>query len=112
MANRTRRAGWFVAVGLLLAACTSPTQSSTPPRASPNLTPAAADLCAGSTYSRCVASVTSAIEAGAKLFAVCEYAGGEGDVVLLENASDAEASCSENGQISPRKVFQVVDIHP
>jgi hypothetical protein len=56
--------------------------------------------------------VTSAIEAGAKLFAVCEYAGGEGDVVLLENAGDAEASCSENGQISPSKVFQVVDIHP
>jgi len=68
------------------------------------------DVCTGTTYGRCVDSVTTAIRAGWTRFAICEYENGEGDVVLLEAGANADNECSGGGAISPSRVFDVVEL--
>jgi hypothetical protein len=69
----------------------------------------AEDMCSGTTYSGCVAGVAAAVGAGWKLFAICEYANGEGDVVQLDTAGEADDRCSAGGTIAPSTVFAVVN---
>jgi hypothetical protein len=68
------------------------------------------EVCSGTTYSRCVDSVTTAIKAGWTRFAICEYGNGEGDVVLLDAGANAENKCSGGGAKSPSRVFDVVEL--
>ena len=42
-------------------------------------------------------------------FAICEYAAGHGNVVPLAPGDDPTKKCSENGLITPSKVFKVVN---
>jgi hypothetical protein len=86
----------------------TPPPAAAPTSASGGRTPA--EICAGTTYSRCVGSVTTALGAGWRLFVICEYAGGEGDVALIDKAADAPDECSGSGLITPSKVFAVVDL--
>jgi hypothetical protein len=76
--------------------------------ASPVGTKFAEDMCAGATYGGCVDGVAKAVDAGWKLFAICEFANGGGDVVRLDKSADAGNKCSGGGRIVPSKVFSVV----
>ena len=101
MATPSRRVGvGFIAavVALLTAGC----------NATPAGTAYAEDICRGTTYSGCVQAVATAVSAGWKSFAICEYADGAGDVVLLDKATDAGQRCSAGGTIAPSIVFSVV----
>ena len=113
MGQRTRAVSWLAAVALLAASCASTTAPTTAPTPVPRVTQgpqSAADLCAGSAYSRCVDSVTTATGAGWKLFAICEYPSGEGDIVLLDDPEEAETACSADGYIDVYNVFDVIEL--
>jgi hypothetical protein len=81
----------------------------------PEPTPAAIAIaeaaCAGSTYSRCLDDLLLTMrQAPGSLIAICEYADGEGEIVPLETASDAEAWCSGDGETFSGRVVNVVQL--
>ena len=50
-------------------------------------------LCAGSTYTQCVANMTLALQQGWKHIAICEYPNGGGDIVRIEEGNTAAGAC-------------------
>lgn len=67
------------------------------------------DACNGTSYRRCEQSLTTALDVFAGSYvAICEYADGEGDIVLLDSPDVAEEECSGYGLISPSDVADVV----
>jgi hypothetical protein len=51
----------------------------------------AEQACEGTQYVRCVKNVSEMTTlAPGKLIAICEYADGEGDIVLIDSEADAE----------------------
>jgi hypothetical protein len=67
--------------------------------------------CAGTTYTRCVTSLTLAMDAfPGTLLAICEYAAGEGDAVIVDDGETPEAACSGGGLMSPSAVHGTLRI--
>src|SRR6478735_6285395 len=97
----------LLAVLVILEGCGGGTPATT--HATPNLAPAAADLCKGSTYTNCTTNVKAIYAQGWAAFAICEYAGGQGNVVPLATGDDPAKKCSANGSIASSKVFMVVN---
>ena len=80
----------------------------TPPAAASDF---ARQSCAGTTYSRCVRNIQLVMETvPGSLVAICEYGGGEGDIVLLETRGDAEGMCSGDGLTTPSRVFDTIQL--
>jgi hypothetical protein len=107
----------IAAVALSLAACgvSNPADSVSRATAGPTSGDGTAILvekaCAGTSYSRCVASLTLAVSAfPGSVVAICEYGAGEGDVVTVDENETAEAACSSNGLIVPSAVHTTVKI--
>jgi hypothetical protein len=96
----------LIASIILVAACSSP-----PPAASPSPSPDLADqICAGA-YSRCATSLRPLLSTlHGQLVAVCDYGNDTGDVVFIDNASEAADKCSGGGQFSPSRVVRTVAI--
>jgi hypothetical protein len=69
----------------------------------------ASATCTDTTYARCIEGLLTIMSlAPGSLVAICEYDLGTGDVVLIEDADEAEAACSADGLISPSQVVSVV----
>jgi hypothetical protein len=67
--------------------------------------------CPGTTYTRCVNSLTLAMDAfPGTLVAICEYPSGEGDVVTVDDGETPEVACSGGGLISPSSVHGTLKI--
>ena len=81
------------------------------PAAGTELTAEAKAACAATTYANCLQSLATAFSLlRGSTVAVCEYADGQGDVVAVENADQAEEECSDAGSIAPSKVVAVFAI--
>jgi hypothetical protein len=79
----------------------------------PEPTPAqialAESVCARSTYVRCLDDLLLTMRrAPGSLVAICDYADGEGEIVPLETADDAEAWCAGDGDTVSGRVAEVV----
>ena len=105
-------------LAILLLACTpSSVPGTTAPSvtSSPSVVDVASDLvaksCAGTTYTRCVASLTTAVGVfKGSTVAICEYANGEGDVVTVDASETPEDACSGGGLITPSRAHATVQI--
>ena len=68
-------------------------------------------MCRASGYVGCLEGLTLiAATAPGSLIAICDYRDGTGDIVLIEDASDAESECSADGSISPSRVVGVAQL--
>jgi hypothetical protein len=79
----------------------------------PEPTPAqialAESTCARSTFVRCLDDLLLTMrQAPGSLVAICDYADGEGEIVPLETADDAEAWCAGDGETFSGRVAEVV----
>ena len=96
--------------------CSAPEVASAPlckliaaPR--PGVTDIVNQACAGTTYSRCVQTLTQAMDIfPGTLIAICEYPDGEGDVVTVDASETPEAACSGGGLITPSAVHGTLTI--
>lgn len=96
-----------VLMTLTLAVSTRPkasVQAGAPATAQPSIADA---LCAGTTYTGCVADLTMALELGWKRIAICEFPNGHGDIAKIEAGQTPEFLCSGTG---PSKVFKAIEL--
>lgn len=69
------------------------------------------DACAGSSYTECEVDLDIMADlAAGSLVAICEYADGEGDIVIVRNEQGAARACSGDGLIDPSKVHLVLQL--
>jgi hypothetical protein len=67
--------------------------------------------CADTNYGNCLEGIRLMMQtAQGSTVAVCEYADGQGDVVIIESRAEAEAECSGGGSITPSRVVRVVEV--
>lgn len=79
------------------------------PERAPDQASFAQEACAGSSYTGCESGLQLAMDVvPGTLVAICEYEDDQGDVVFLDDASEAESRCSADGLNVPSRVFDVV----
>jgi hypothetical protein len=106
----------IAALALSLAACGGAAPSAAEPAvtaasATDGASQLVANACAGTTYTRCLTSLASAVDVFAgSTVAICEYGAGEGDVVTVDEGETAEDACSGGGLIEPSTVHATVEI--
>jgi hypothetical protein len=106
----------IAALALSLAACGAAAPSAAEPAvtagsATDGVSEFVANACAGTTYTRCVASLSSVMDAFAgSTVAICEYEPGEGDVVTVDEGETPEGACSGGGLIEPSTVHATLEI--
>ena len=109
----------IVVLSLILLACSRPatpnptasTAAGVGQSADVEVSAIVAEACSDTTYENCAESMTTALNVFAgSLVAVCEYADGTGDVVLVDSEDEAEARCSGEGLISPSRAVTVVQL--